>query len=241
MNDFLLGVIAGVVSSALVGAAGWGWVRRRGTGLHAEVELEYGGWDVTLNSPQPDELFDLKTPWGETRPTAGFVVRAWLDAFEAADLSRSQLKLFLTGRSDRRITITNITAVVRTRTSVAPSHTRVFAIAEGEEAALELSLKLDDTHPALAGSDGRPYFATHNLSLVNGEIQEIWIDALVNAGYVEWTLEIDYKLGRRARRLRVDNRGQPFRTAGLPAGADWRREYQWDFNGANGWGFYRAS
>jgi hypothetical protein len=174
-------------------------------------------WSVWLEKPLPDPaLWPKPDASGDVSDEE---LHRFADGLGAVD-DGTWLRIVLDGTAGRTSTITGAHAVVLERRN--PSPTALFGtIAQGSQQTIGWYFDLDErSSPARELTDvdapnaGPLYFPNRTVTVAPGEA--VSVDAFVSTRTCDcsWVLELDVVVDGKPRVVRVDNDGQPFRTAG---------------------------
>jgi hypothetical protein len=153
----------------------------------------------------------------------------------AADIGESTHDLLLEGRTYRDVTIVAMRAVVLKR-EPALSDAKISCASSGAQEAIGVVFNLDEPHPvarrirsrAYVITPGKPYFGRGNvISLKPGEIQPFQIVAQATKAYVEWELHLDTIIDGKARKVTIDNNGEPFRVTARHGTRGYQHYVEW--------------
>lgn len=226
-------------ASLLLAAILGGWtIIRRITGRHLQARypvdvtverLVQLPWTVALAGELPDPTALMS----ENDHLPDRDVYDWLLGQGGVEHGETSLRIVLTSRSERTVTISNLRVIVKRSPSVVGSCVRCPA--GGGRGATVLLFNLDDEHLVARErhDDGfelrdsaRPYFDSNFISLDEGEAHTIVV-ACTGAHYLySWTLALDLVVGKHRTTMTLDDNGSPFRTNGGPSDS-FLRLYHW--------------
>jgi hypothetical protein len=98
--------------------------------------------------------------------------------------------LVLTGHRDPGVRIIGI-GVEKVQTEPVLAGTSIQLNSAGEAPSIELAANLDETRPKIL-SNGAPYFPGRNITLKNGEQENLKVSLTASAKLYRWTFVIDY-------------------------------------------------
>jgi hypothetical protein len=143
----------------------------------------------------------------------------------------SELRLIITGQHSSPVLVTGMRANVIKRERPI-SETLVFGPPEGAGENIQVGFDLDSLSPIAQRFDKEmflagPYFATHHVSIKNGEQVVFSIRAFTNKYYCEWEILVEANVDGKRKVFSVRDGSRPFRTT---AYADsYGTAYRFDF------------
>jgi hypothetical protein len=143
----------------------------------------------------------------------------------------SELRLVVTGQHSRPVLITGIKANILKREPPL-SETIVYGPPEGVGENIQIGFDLDSLSPVAQRFDNEmflagPYFATHHVSVKDGEQAVFSIRAFTSKCYCEWEIIVEANIEGKHKGFIVRNGSRPFRTTAF---ADsYRTAYKFDF------------
>jgi hypothetical protein len=115
---------------------------------------------------------------------------SFLEHHEGAPVGTLVVSLVLTGHRDPGVRIIGI-GVEKVQTEPVLAGTSIKLNSAGEAASIELAANLDETRPKIL-SNGAPYFPGRNITLKNGEQENLKVSLTASAKLYRWTFVIDY-------------------------------------------------
>jgi hypothetical protein len=180
-----------------------------GTPLRAVIESDESYYSDEWSLLLPHEVTDEDHPPPEIDRSDGW---RWFAKRGAYDADASHLRLVLENVERELVIVTGIRAHVLRRESVL-SGALVTSAPAGEKKITALQLNLDSSNPEAKTLRGHSFFRRRYVSLDHRETHVFRIEAKVRKDAVDWEIEITYIWRGVKRTLRLDNTGEPFRTA----------------------------
>jgi hypothetical protein len=185
------------------------------------------GWQVVMASPLPTTA----QPSSSATCTD---VRDWLISHGAVDVSPSNLKITIEGRSSATVVINDVRARVLSRDDV-PEATLVTCPSAGANEAIGFGFRLSEVTPIareIASNFptvlGKSFFATRNVTVADGEALRFDVQAQADAGTYSWVIDIDAVVNGQRSVLTIDDDGHPFRTSSPPSAPAQTWDWAWN-------------
>ena len=207
VNEYVPAVIETVVGDGPIRAV-----------VGADAAFYSDGWSLLL----PHKLTEEDHPPSEVTSAD---VQSWLRDRGAYDADTSHLQLALESRSRDVVLITGICAHIIRREPLL-NGALVTSPSAGENVITALVFDLDTRDPQAKTQEGGVYFGDYYISLSHREAHVFRIAAHVERDAVAWEIDVHYTLRGKNRILRLNNDGEPFRTA-PSSGAVERYHWSW--------------
>lgn len=150
----------------------------------------------------------------------------------AVDVDKSIHHLLLEGRTHRDVAIVDMRARILKREPRLRG-ARISCATSGGVKGIGVAFDLDEPAPRARTTrpgdrPGAPYFGEGNvITLAKTELQPVRVVARASEDYVEWEIDARLIVDGEERKLRINDRGQPFRLTAARRLGDYARHFEW--------------